>query len=1084
MWIERDNGDAAYYDSIEAYATSSQTLAADKLLLRLADPDSPDASIRSNFQLDLQSNLLSTIQSLGAKGYAGTIALIPDFTGGQDWNWNPATTPALSAKWQKAFYWAAEANALLANAGSSLLISEVTIEVEASGIPARTQTLTDIRTYQQQLWPEMHANPQFVGTGMAHGFTNLVQMAQWTSGDASTRLLDAAYCELYNMYKAAGGTTYVDAYEQGTTITPAPSPQWPDTIYSLARDEADPVAAVLGTPGVTPAASTFGYLVGSHTSAGMPEDLSRVYLIYSAEKTGVGGSLIDAFGTWDAPAAGPGAGVDEFADFCQQATAAFMPFWNATTPPNVCVFQFELLPETWVTPAPSVAAPQSFDDWRFVMWDYRECSTDLTSLVNYHQWLLGYLADHPPSRLILYVTDPAVAGNEFYDPLATPLANAGNFVGFLEGVAKLPTAVPIEILFDRSSFPAASSGGASSGWVSIPTGSPSAIELPQDWANLPRGFSWLATLLSHSPTAASVVHGLTIDPELTKDAAAPTLTNGFTDVVGPDVTGITPSSGPTAGGTTGVVISGTDLAGAMSVTIGGNAATITANTSTSITITTPAGTAGAKNVVVTTPGGTSTLTNGFTYVAGPDATGITPSSGPTAGGTTGVVISGTDLAGAMSVTIGGNAATITANTSTSITITTPAGTAGAKNVVVTTPGGTSTLTNGFTYVAALPQVSLVPTTFTIEQDGPRQVALDFTTASFTDPADLPADTVYTVKMTGSGTIQATSVGGVTFQNLGGSVYEFAGTLTDLDAYFRTPDRILYIPPLGSRTPTSPSFHGTRQLEVTLIRPTDQATSDPVMLTIVVQPNQPPVIQAPLTFAVTLNVQTPLVWPASMTPFSDASAESLTVTLAVPTGVLAAASSEGVTVSGSTDIEKQFVGSVAALNAYFKAANISYTATGTTSQSRPLTITASDGAAHSDATSTIVVHNPTPNGPPTINPTTVLEWATENQWFEITYDQLVAASGATDPAHRTVEFTLAAINSGTLQMEWNGIWIAPPTPRFGQPPPFLMQGGKIRWLPPANTVNSSGQLAFTVGLFDLNQRSLGTSQVFIKIRAAS
>jgi hypothetical protein len=86
MWIERDNGDDAYYDSIEAYATSSQTLAADKLLLRLADPASSDASISANFQLDLQSNLLSTIQSLGTKGYAGTIALIPDFTGGQDWN--------------------------------------------------------------------------------------------------------------------------------------------------------------------------------------------------------------------------------------------------------------------------------------------------------------------------------------------------------------------------------------------------------------------------------------------------------------------------------------------------------------------------------------------------------------------------------------------------------------------------------------------------------------------------------------------------------------------------------------------------------------------------------------------------------------------------------------------------------------------------------------------------------------------------------------------------------------------------------------------------------------------------------------
>jgi hypothetical protein len=451
---------------------------------------------------------------------------------------------------------------------------------------------------------------------------------------------------------------------------------------------------------------------------------------------------------------------------------------------------------------------------------------------------------------------------------------------------------------------------------------------------------------------------------------------------------------------------------------------------------------------------------------------------------TGIAVGGTATARTFTGTIANLNTYFT--TKGQITYTPPVSVVGTRTLTTKAADAKNmaTATSTIDIVAAeLPQVSLAPTTFTIEQEGPRQVALDFTTASFTDPADLPADTVYTVKMTGSGTIQAPSAGSVTFSSLGGGVYEFAGTLTNLDAYFQTPGQILYIPPLGSRTPTSPSFHGTRQLEVTLIRPTDQAASEPVTLTIVVQPNQPPVIQAPLTFAVALNVQTPLVWPASMTPFADASAESLTVTLAVPTGMLAAASSGGVTVTGSTDIQKQFVGAVAALNAYFKAGNISYTATGTTTQSRPLTITASDGAAQSQATSTIVVHNPTPdpNGPPTINPTTVLEWATENQWFVITYDQLVAASGANDPAHRTVEFTLAAINSGTLQMNWHGMWIPAPTPKFGQAPPFLMQGGTIRWLPPANTVSATGQLAFTVGLYDLNQRSLGTSQVFIKIR---
>lgn len=90
-------------------------------------------------------------------------------------------------------------------------------------------------------------------------------------------------------------------------------------------------------------------------------------------------------------------------------------------------------------------------------------------------------------------------------------------------------------------------------------------------------------------------------------------------VSAPTVTSIAPTSGPTAGGTS-VTITGTNLSGATGVTIGGVAATsLSANTATSITCVTPAGTAGAKDVVVTTAGGPSTGgTGSFTYVAPPN----------------------------------------------------------------------------------------------------------------------------------------------------------------------------------------------------------------------------------------------------------------------------------------------------------------------------------------------------------------------------------------------------------------------------------------------------------------------------------
>ncbi|TSC94029.1 MAG: outer membrane adhesin-like protein [Parcubacteria group bacterium Licking1014_1] len=84
----------------------------------------------------------------------------------------------------------------------------------------------------------------------------------------------------------------------------------------------------------------------------------------------------------------------------------------------------------------------------------------------------------------------------------------------------------------------------------------------------------------------------------------------------PSVESISPSSGPTAGGTS-VTIVGTGFLSGPTVIIGGNAATnIDRVNSTHITATTPAGTAGAKDVTVTnTDTKSGTLTAGFTYEA-------------------------------------------------------------------------------------------------------------------------------------------------------------------------------------------------------------------------------------------------------------------------------------------------------------------------------------------------------------------------------------------------------------------------------------------------------------------------------------
>ena len=151
----------------------------------------------------------------------------------------------------------------------------------------------------------------------------------------------------------------------------------------------------------------------------------------------------------------------------------------------------------------------------------------------------------------------------------------------------------------------------------------------------------------------------------------------------PFVSNVSPSSGPVAGGTA-VTITGTDFAAGATVKFGATAATnVVVVSSTTITATTPAGSAGAVTVTVTVSGQSGSLTNGFTYVVPPTVSSVSPSSGSTAGGTA-VTITGTNFVAGATVTFGSAAATnVVVVSSTTITATTPAGSAGAVAVTVT-----------------------------------------------------------------------------------------------------------------------------------------------------------------------------------------------------------------------------------------------------------------------------------------------------------------------------------------------------------------------------------------------------------------
>ncbi|WP_285509677.1 IPT/TIG domain-containing protein, partial [Streptomyces sp. NBRC 13847] len=124
----------------------------------------------------------------------------------------------------------------------------------------------------------------------------------------------------------------------------------------------------------------------------------------------------------------------------------------------------------------------------------------------------------------------------------------------------------------------------------------------------------------------------------------------------PTASGISPTTGSTTGGDS-FTITGTNLTGA-SVTFNGVAATsiVVNGAGTSLTGTTPAGTAGNAPVIITTPAGTTTVPGGFTYaVPAPTVSFLSPNTGPATGGTAFTLV-GTRLTGA-SVTFNGVAAT-------------------------------------------------------------------------------------------------------------------------------------------------------------------------------------------------------------------------------------------------------------------------------------------------------------------------------------------------------------------------------------------------------------------------------------------
>jgi hypothetical protein len=182
----------------------------------------------------------------------------------------------------------------------------------------------------------------------------------------------------------------------------------------------------------------------------------------------------------------------------------------------------------------------------------------------------------------------------------------------------------------------------------------------------------------------------------------------------PILSTVAPTSGPSTGGTA-VTLTGQNFVSGATITFGGAAATsVVVASATQMTANTPAHAQGSVNVVVTNPDGQSTtLASGFTFMGpAPILSTVSPTSGPSTGGTS-VTLNGSNFVSGATVTFGGAAATsVVVTSATQIKANTPPHVQGSASVVVTNPDGQSaTLANGFTFGAPAPTVTSVsPTT--------------------------------------------------------------------------------------------------------------------------------------------------------------------------------------------------------------------------------------------------------------------------------------------------------------------------------------------------------------------------------------
>jgi hypothetical protein len=180
----------------------------------------------------------------------------------------------------------------------------------------------------------------------------------------------------------------------------------------------------------------------------------------------------------------------------------------------------------------------------------------------------------------------------------------------------------------------------------------------------------------------------------------------FTYIDVPRLTSIIPDSALASGGST-VQILGENFQEGVTVTFGGiEASNVVVVSDTELSVTVPAGSRGAVNVMVTNLDGHSASIQ-FSYIDVPRLTSINPDNALASGGST-VKILGENFQEGAAVTFGGiEASNVVVVSETELSVTVPAGTRGVVEVTVTNPDSLSASIQ-FTYIDVPRLTSIIP----------------------------------------------------------------------------------------------------------------------------------------------------------------------------------------------------------------------------------------------------------------------------------------------------------------------------------------------------------------------------------------